>query len=180
MSRVAEGDPEAFEAIYDRHHADAFRVAMRITRRRGTAEEVTQDAFLCLWRTAGRYDPDLGSLRGWLLTIVHNRSVDGLRSGARHERRVALEGAVTDHLEAPSRADEAVVEIDEARRARRLLDALPDPQREAIELAYFGGLTHVEIAKRAGVPLGTVKGRMRLGLEKLAPLAASEGMAATV
>jgi len=178
MARVADGDPRAFEAIYDRYHSDAFRVALRITRRRGTAEEALQDAFLYLWRTARRYDSKRGTLRTWLMAIIHSRSIDALRRGARHDRQVALDGDVVDRLEAPSRADEQVVDLDEARRARALLTTLPDSQREAIELSYFGGLTQLEIAGHADVPLGTVKGRMRLGLEKLAPLAAGEGMAA--
>jgi RNA polymerase sigma-70 factor (ECF subfamily) len=179
MARVAAGDSRAFEEIYDRHHVDAFSLAFRITRRRSAAEEALQDAFLYLWRTARRYNPERGTLRTWLMAIIHNRSIDALRRGARHDRQVALDGDVVDRLEAPDRADDQVADLDEARRARELLTTLPDSQREAIELSFFGGLTQLEIAGHANVPLGTVKGRMRLGLEKLAPLAADEGMAAS-
>ena len=176
---VAEGEVAAFEALYDRHRAQAYGLAMRVTRRPGLAEEVTQDAFLNLWRKADQFDPARGSLGSWLLTFVRHRAIDSLRSGARAERNVELETAA-DRLEAPERTDEEVAAREASRSARRLVNELPTDQREVIELAYFGGLTQGEIAARVGVPLGTVKGRSRLALEKLrrsataeSPLAAS-------
>lgn len=166
VTRVADGDARAFEALYDRYRAPAFGLALRLTGRAGIAEEVTQDAFLNLWRRASRYDPSRGSLGTWLLTFVRHRAIDALRSGARRERNVDL-GSVAEHLEAPQRTDDQVARHEDSCTARRLMGELPSAQREVIELAYFGGLTQGEIAAEVGVPLGTVKGRSRLALEKL-------------
>lgn len=181
MIRVANGDARAFEAIYDRHRAQAFGLAVRVTGRRSTAEEVTQDAFLSLWRCARDYQPGRASLKTWLLTLVRNRGIDSLRSQSRHEGTVDLDSPVAGHLEAAERTPEQVTQMEESRHARLLLGELPAAQREVIELAYFGGLSQVEIAGKVGVPLGTVKGRARLALEKLResvetePLLASTG-----
>ena len=166
VARVASGDVRAFEALYDRYRAQAFGLAVRLTRRLGVAEEVTQDAFLTLWRKASHYDPARGSVATWLLTFVRHRAIDSLRSGARGEHNVELESAA-DRLEAPERTDEAVAGLEESRTTRRLVKELPSDQREVIELAYFAGLTQGEIAAEVGVPLGTVKGRSRRALEKL-------------
>ena len=166
VARVADGDVRAFETLYDRHRAQAFGLAVRLTGRRGSAEEVTQDAFLGLWRKAGNYDPGRGSVRAWLLTFVRYRAIDSLRSGARRERNVDLDSAA-ERLEAPDRTDDVVEGREESRHARRLVKELPADQREVIELAYFGGMTQGEIAAKVGIPLGTVKGRSRLALEKL-------------
>ena len=179
VARVANGEVRAFELLYDRYRAQAFGLALRLTRRPGTAEEVTQDAFLSLWRKAGHYDPRRGSLPTWLLTFVRHRAIDSLRSGARRERDVELDGAA-DRLEARDRTDDVVAAREASRDARRLVEELPADQREVIELAYFRGMTQGEIAAEVGIPLGTVKGRSRLALEKLrrsvtteSPLAAS-------
>jgi len=166
MARVAKGDARAFEALYDRYRSRAFGLAMRLTRQPTLAEEVTQDAFLNLWRNAGRYDLARGSLSSWLLALVRHRAIDALRSGARRQGDVELEGAA-ERLEDSERTDEEVARREESRSARRLLQDLPTDQREVIELAYFGGMTQGEIAAKVGVPLGTVKGRSRLALEKL-------------
>ena len=166
LAHVADGDVAAFEALYDRYRAQAFGLAVRMTRRPGVAEEVTQDAFLTLWRKASHYDPARGSLATWLLTFVRHRAIDSLRSSARREHDVELESAA-DRLEAPERTHEEVTRRERSQTARRLVDDLPSDQREVIELAYFGGLTQGEIATEVGVPLGTVKGRSRLALEKL-------------
>jgi RNA polymerase sigma-70 factor (ECF subfamily) len=179
IARVADGDLRAFETLYDRYRAQAFGLAVRLTGRRGTAEEVTQDAFLSLWRKASHYDPRRGSVGPWLLTFVRHRAIDSLRSGARRERTVELDSAA-ERLEAPDRTDDVVEGREESRDARRLVKELPADQRQVIELAYFGGMTQGEIAAKVGIPLGTVKGRSRLALEKLrrsvateSPLAAS-------
>ena len=166
MARVAKGDARAFEALYDRYRSRAFGLAMRLTRQPTLAEEVTQDAFLNLWRNARRYDLTRGSLSSWLLALVRHRAIDALRSGARRQGDVELEGAA-ERLEDSERTDEEVARREESRSARRLLQDLPTDQREVIELAYFGGMTQGEIAAKVGVPLGTVKGRSRLALEKL-------------
>ncbi len=179
VARVADGDVRAFETLYDRYRAQAFGLAVRLTGRRGTAEEVTQDAFLTLWRKASHYDPRRGNVGPWLLTFVRHRAIDSLRSGARRERTVELDSAA-ERLEAPDRTDDLVAAREQSRDAQRLVKELPAEQREVIELAYFGGMTQGEIAAKVGIPIGTVKGRSRLALDKLrrsvgseSPLAAS-------
>jgi RNA polymerase sigma-70 factor, ECF subfamily len=164
---IAEGDVGAFEVIYDRYRAQAFGLALKVTRRRGVAEEVTQDAFLNLWRGAHRFDPSRGRLETWLLSVVRYRALDALRRGARHERNAWLDDSLVERLESRERTDERVQDREQAGHARRLIDELPADQREVIELAYFGGFTQSEIATKMGVPIGTVKGRSRLALEKL-------------
>lgn len=180
MLRVANGDARAFEAIYDRHRAQAFGLAVRVTGRRSTAEEVTQDAFLSLWRSARDYQPGRASLKTWLLTLVRNRGIDSLRSQVRHEGTVDLDSPVAGHLEAAERTAEQVTQMEESRHARLLLGDLPAAQREVIELAYFGGLSQVEIAGKVGIPLGTVKGRARLALEKLRQSVETESLLASI
>jgi RNA polymerase sigma-70 factor (ECF subfamily) len=165
--RVVDGDVRAFEVIYDRHIAQAFGLAMRITGRRRAAEEATQDAFLSLWRTAGSYDENRGTLKTWLLSVVHNRCIDWLRCEARHDRDVEIDDARVGRLEASERTEEQVATGEEARHARRLLINLPADQRQVIELAYFKGLTQTEIAAKVGIPLSTVKGRKRLALIRM-------------
>jgi len=165
--RVADGDVRAFEAIYDRHSAQVFGLAMRVTSRHRAAEEATQDAFLNLWRTADRYDPSRGTLMAWLLAVVRNRSIDWLRREARHALDLENDDALLGRLEAPDRTDDQAVTRERARHARQLLVSIPPEQRQVIELAYFKGLTQTEIAVKIGIPLGTVKGRKRLGLTKM-------------
>jgi RNA polymerase sigma-70 factor (ECF subfamily) len=167
VARVVDGDVRAFEAIYDRYSAQVFGVAMAVTGRRRAAEEATQDAFLSLWRTADRYNTDRGTLKTWLLAMVRNRSIDWLRREARHDRGLEIDDALLGRLEAAERTDEQVAAREESRHARQLLISLPTKQRQVIELAYFKGLTHTEIAAEVGIPLGTVKGRQRLALAKM-------------
>ncbi len=167
MRRVATGDARAFEVIYDRHSAQAFGLAMRVTGRRGAAEEATQDAFLGLWRAAPRYDTSRGTLKTWLLSMTRNRSIDCLRRDAPHNRYLEIDDALGERLEAAERTEEQVAAREESRHARQLLLSLPSEQRQVIELAYFKGLTQTEIAEKVGAPLGTVKGRQRLALKKL-------------
>ncbi|GAC1326418.1 MAG: sigma-70 family RNA polymerase sigma factor [Thermoleophilaceae bacterium] len=167
MALTAAGRTDAFEAVYDRYRSQAFGMALRMTRRMGAAEEVTQEAFLGLWRSAGAYDPLRGSLLTWLLTLVRHRAIDALRRSSAHERSLPLDPTLAERVEAPERTDEQVAQGDARRRLRGLLAALPGEQRVAVELAYFRGLSNSEIATRLGVPLGTVKGRLRLALIKL-------------
>ncbi len=174
MTRVASGDLCAFEAIYDRHRAVAYGLAVRVTGHSSTAEEVTQDAFMTLWRGARDYDATRASVRTWLLTLVRNKGIDSLRSQARHIRTVELDGAVAERLAAAERTDEQVTQIEESHHVRLLLGGLPAEQREVVELAYFYALTQNEIAAKVGIPLGTVKGRLRLALEKLRVSVATE------
>jgi RNA polymerase sigma-70 factor, ECF subfamily len=167
MQLVADGNPRAFELIYDRHGGAAFSLAYRMLGNRVTAEDTTQEAFLSIWRSRVRYDRSRGSVRTWVLGIVHHRAIDALRRGGVHDRRQEpIEGA-EERFEAPERTEVEVARRDEAAGVRRALDTLPDDQRRTIELAYFGGFSHSEIAELLDEPVGTVKGRMRLGLDKL-------------
>jgi RNA polymerase sigma-70 factor (ECF subfamily) len=167
MQLVAAGEPRAFEVIYERHSTAAFSLAYRICGVRATAEEVAQEAFLAIWRSGARYDRARGSVRTWLLGVVHNRSIDTIRRTTTHERRRAADEQAADWIEAPERTEVEVARREEARSVRVLLDELPAEQRRVVELAYFGGFTHEQIAQMLGAPLGTVKGRMRLALEKM-------------
>jgi RNA polymerase sigma-70 factor, ECF subfamily len=167
MELVAGGDAHAFEAIYDRHGGPAFSLAYRMVGNRVIAEDITQEAFLSIWRSRLRYRRERGSVRSWVLGIVHHRGIDALRRNLVHERRRASAEGIEERHEAPDRTDLEVVRRDEARSVRAAIDELPDQQSKVIELAYFGGFTHSEIASMLDTPIGTVKGRMRLGLEKL-------------
>jgi RNA polymerase sigma-70 factor (ECF subfamily) len=167
MGLVARNDADAFEVVLERHSDAAFSLAYRICGRRSIAEDVAQEAFLAVWRSATRYDRTRGSVRTWALGIVHNRAIDALRRSGAHDRRRASDEGIEETLEAPERTDTQAIENATAQEIREALGELPDEQRRTIELAYFGGFTHVEIASMLDTPVGTVKGRMRLGLQKL-------------
>jgi RNA polymerase sigma-70 factor (ECF subfamily) len=167
MRQVAAGEIGGLEVLYDRYHAAAYALALRITTENGLAEDVVQDSFLGLWRNAGRYSEMKGSVRGWLLSIVRHRAIDALRRN-RGGVRIGDDGEDTTPaaLTLPDIWPEVAGRLD-ADQIRQALRHLPEAQREAIELAYFDGLTQREIATRTGAPLGTVKSRMRLGLVTL-------------
>jgi RNA polymerase sigma-70 factor (ECF subfamily) len=167
MQLVCDGDPAAFETVYDRHGGAAFSLAYRIVGNRPAAEDAVQEAFLSIWRSRLRYDAQRGSVRSWVLGIVHNRTIDALRRNLVHERRRTTAEGIEERYEAPERTEAEVARRDEARSVRAALATLPGDQERVIELAYFGGFTHTQIAEMLGEPIGTVKGRMRLGLEKL-------------
>lgn len=167
MQLVAGGDARAFEVVYERHSTAVFSLAYRICGVRTAAEEIAQEAFLAIWRSGARYDRARGSVRTWLLGVVHNRAIDALRRTTVHQRHQTSDEQAAERLEAPERTDAEVARREEARSMRALLDELPDEQRRVIELAYFGGFTHDQIAQMLDLPLGTVKGRMRLALEKM-------------
>jgi RNA polymerase sigma-70 factor (ECF subfamily) len=167
MQLVGEGNPRAFELLFDRHGGAAFSLAYRMVGDRVAAEDISQEAFLSIWRSRMRYDSGRGSVRTWVLGIVHNRAIDALRRGASYERRREdLEG-VEERFEAPERTDVEAARREEAGNVRSALDTLPIDQRRTIELAYFGGFSHSQIAELLDEPIGTIKGRMRLGLGKL-------------
>jgi RNA polymerase sigma-70 factor (ECF subfamily) len=167
MQLVRENDAAAFAVVYERHCDAAFSLAFRMCGKRGVAEDVVQEAFLSLWRSGSRYDHMRGSLRTWVLGIVHNRAIDALRRGVIQDRgRVSDEG-IEERVEAPERTEEEVGRRDEAREIRAALEELPPDQSRVIELAYYGGFTHSEIASMLDTPVGTIKGRMRLGLKKM-------------
>ena len=166
IRRVGDQDDAALLALYDRYNRQAFGLAFRILGDAANAEEVVQDAFLSLWRNAKSFDTARGGVRTWLLTIVHNRSIDRIRAARSRATGVDLEvadyaGMTTDPW------DEVTDRLDGA-QVRSAVADLPPDQRAAIEMAYFQGFTHHEIADRTGIPLGTIKGRLRLGLRKLA------------
>lgn len=167
MRLVASADPGAFEIVYDRHAQAVYGLAYRIAGSRALADDICQEAFLALWRSAERYDARLGSVRSWLLTITHHRAIDQLRRATRHEERRASDEGVAERVAAPDATDEEALRRHEAETTRTLLDDLPEDQRRVIELAFYSGYSHSEIAGLLALPLGTVKGRMRLGLEKL-------------
>jgi RNA polymerase sigma-70 factor, ECF subfamily len=167
MGLVQSGNADAFEVIYDRHCDAAYSLAYRMCGRRVNAEDVLQDAFLAVWRTAVRYECNRGSVRNWVLRIVHNRAVDALRRGVVRERRAFHEDGIVERLEGPGSTEEDVVDRERSREVRGALDGLPREQSRVVELAYYGGFTHTEIASMLEMPVGTVKGRMRLALAKL-------------
>lgn len=165
MQLVRRGDADAFAIVYERHAGAAYSLAYRMMGSRAAAEDVAQDAFLSAWRTAGAYDATRGSVRSWLLGVVHHRAIDALRRG-RVRARVDDENAAA-RIPGGERTEVEAARREESRTVRRALEALPGEQAAVIELAYFGGFTHTEIAAIVHAPVGTVKGRMRLGLRKL-------------
>ncbi len=167
MTLVEQGRADAFETVYDRHSSAAFSLAYRICGTRGAAEDATQEAFLSIWRGGGRYLRERGSVRTWILGIVHHRSIDSLRRNLVHDRRRASDEGLEERFEGRELTDVEAARRDEARKVRDALEELPAEQSKVIELAYFGGFTHTEIAELLDTPIGTVKGRMRLGLEKM-------------
>jgi RNA polymerase sigma-70 factor (ECF subfamily) len=171
VAAVARGEQPALLALYDRHGGVAYSLAYRILGDSGAAEEAVQDAYLRLWRRASIFDAARGSARSWLLTIVHHCAIDLLRRRAGAPPVVAGLDEMADRRSVPDAWSEVSGRI-ESDRVRTAVETLPGEQRRAIEMAFFDGLTHREIAERDGLPLGTVKGRLRLGLKRLAGLLA--------
>jgi len=167
MPLVERREPAAFEIVFDRHGGAAYSLAYRIVGDRARAEDITQEAFLSLWRSGARYDRARGSVRTWLLGIVRNRAIDLLRRDVLEAPRLAFEEEMAERRLSREETDEEALRRDAARQVRGALKELPADQLRVVELAYFGGMTHSEIAEMLGMPLGTVKGRMRLGLEKI-------------
>jgi RNA polymerase sigma-70 factor (ECF subfamily) len=175
MALVEGGDSGAFAALYDRHGRAAYSLAYRMAGERQAAEDLVQDAFLDVWRAAGSYRAERGSVRTWVLTIVHNRGIDQIRSAA-SRRRVQDRVEATSSLSQPSEAFSEAWRNSQRTQVRKALKDLPAAQLQVLELAYFSGYTHTEIADLLGLPLGTVKGRMRLGLKKIRAYFDSRGM----
>jgi RNA polymerase sigma-70 factor (ECF subfamily) len=166
ISLVGDGDAEAFALLYDRHSRAAYSLAYRLMNGRQAAEDLVQESFIKVWRSADGYRVGRGSVRTWLLSIVRNRAIDQIRSRATRSRR-------REKVEASAPTSEPNEAFAETWRnfkgdlVRRALEELPHEQRKVLALSHFSELTHMEIAERLRLPLGTVKGRLRLGLEKL-------------
>lgn len=167
MGLVADLDAGAFEVLYDRHAAAVYGLCHRIVCSAALADDVCQEAFLSVWRCGGRYDRRLGSVRSWILSITHNRAIDQLRRSRRHEDRQVQDDALAERMPGGDSTDGEALRRIEADAACRALGCLPAEQRAVIELSFYSGYSHTEIADTLDVPLGTVKGRMRLALEKL-------------
>ena len=168
MAVVDRKDPSAFEVLYDRHGGAAYSLAYRIVGDPSLAEDVTQEAFISVWRSGARFDAARGSLRSWTLSIVRNRAIDALRRSAGSAPKLDFDDeAALEARPSGDLTDAEAIRRETASRVRGALQELPQEQSEVIGLAYFGGFSHSEIAEMLGMPLGTVKGRMRLGLEKI-------------
>jgi RNA polymerase sigma-70 factor (ECF subfamily) len=175
MAAIQARDDAALATFYDRYGRLAFGLAYRILGERGAAEDVVQETFLNVWRRAGGFELGRGSARSWLMSIVHNLAIDRRRG---RQRRVWTDVALDD-VDAVLESDEedtfaVVSQSIEAERVQVVLQKLPEEQRQAIVLAYFNGLTHQEIAEQTGIPLGTIKSRMRLGLRRMRTLLGDE------
>jgi RNA polymerase sigma-70 factor (ECF subfamily) len=166
LKACGKGDEGAFAQLYDATSSRVVGLAIRVVRDKAQAEEVAQEAFVDIWKNSGRFDPAKGSPLGWLLTIVHRKAVDRVRSAEASTRRDTSYHQQNQHIEHDSTAEAAQASM-EARRVRGALLTLTPVQREALELAYFGGYTHTEVATMLDLPVGTAKTRIRDGLIRL-------------
>ncbi|MFE7549476.1 ECF RNA polymerase sigma factor SigK [Streptomyces gardneri] len=166
LLRAADGDREAFAGVYDALARTVMGLACRILRDAGQAEEVTQDVMIEVWRTADRFRPDLGTAKAWVLTLTHRRAVDRVRAAQTSRDREVRAGMLSPDRDV-DQVVEAVERSDERRRVHHCLEALERLQRVPLVLAYYQGMTYLEVARSLSTPEGTVKSRMRKGLEKL-------------
>src|SRR5919112_5293690 len=166
ISLVEADDADAFATLYERHSHAAFSLAYRMMGEKQAAEDLAQDAFLKLWRSATSFRPERGSVRTWILSIVHNRGIDQLRSQA-SRRRTQEKIEASAPRSQPSEAFAETWRNSQREQVREALGTLPPEQLKILELAYFSGYTHVQISELVDVPLGTIKGRRRLGLKKM-------------
>ncbi len=166
LRQASQGDEGAFAQLYDAVSARLFGLVVRVIRDRAQSEEVSQEAFLEIWRTASRFDEDRGSALSWMMTIAHRKAVDRVRSAEASGRRDNRYHDANHDVEYDTTADAAHSSL-EAERVRRALQTLTPAQRSALELAYFGGYTHSEVATMLNLPLGTAKTRIRDGLIRL-------------
>lgn len=173
LPRIAAGDLEAFATLYDRYGATVYGFCLRLLRERGAAEDATQEVFLKLWRAAAGFDPMRGTLRSWLLAITHRECLDRLRARRPETPADPTEWEIADPGAGPVEEAERAAEAGGVRQA---LAGLQADQRRALALMYYGGYSQSEIATQLGVPLGTIKGRVRLGLQALRRTMAPEGV----
>jgi RNA polymerase sigma-70 factor (ECF subfamily) len=168
MPLIGRQDALAFEVFYDRHAGAAYSLAYRIVGGRTAAEDVTQEALLSIWRSGARYDRARGSVRSWTLGIVRNRAIDMLRKESGRSPKLATGGdEILERRAAEELTDTEALRRETAQEVRGAIKELPDDQSRVIELAYYGGFSHSEIAEMLNEPLGTIKGRMRLGMDKI-------------
>ncbi|SRR6266700_4334592 len=178
ISAICKGEEYAIEMLYERYHRYAYALAYRILRDPVAAEDIVQDAFLSIWRKASSYQMQHGSVHSWLQAIVHHRAIDKVRAAVHRDHQWTSLQA-DDEQDLPSEQSdvwEQAWQGEQRRIIRAVLDQIPTEQRMVIELAYFGGYTHAEISEQWHIPLGTVKGRMRLGLQKMKALLAEQGL----
>jgi RNA polymerase sigma-70 factor (ECF subfamily) len=176
ISLVESGDTEALAGLYDRHGRSAYSLAYRMMGDRQAAEDLVQDSFIKVWRSAKSYRAGRGSVRTWILSITHNRGIDHIRSTASRRRtqdRVEMTTETTQQSEAFSET----WRNSQRSQVQEALKTLPEEQLKILELAYFSGYTHAEIAEMLDLPLGTVKGRMRLGMKKIKSFFDAQGVA---
>lgn len=176
ISLVERKDSQAFAVLYDRHSRVAFSLAYRLMGERQAAEDLVQEVYLRVWRSTGSYRAERGSVRTWILSIVHHRGVDLLRSSS-SRRRTQDKVESSAETTQPSEAFSEAWRNSQRDQVRQALNTLPAEQLKILELAYFSGYTHVEISELLDLPLGTVKGRMRLGMKKIKEYFDSQGMA---
>ena len=178
ISAICKGEESAIEVLYERYHRYAYALAYRILRDQVTSEDIVQDAFLSVWRKASSYQAQNGSVQNWIQAIVRNRAIDKIRSSAHREYQwtpLQVENEQDPPSEEPTVWEQAW-QSEQHRIIHEVMEYIPDEQRMVIELAYFQGLTHAEISEQYHIPLGTVKGRMRLGLQKMKALLAERGL----
>ena len=178
MAAIANGSESALELLYERYNRYAFSLAYRMLHDATAAEDIVQEAFLALWRKADTYQQQHGSVRGWLQAIVHHRAIDKIRASAHRDQQYTPLQADKEQDPASTEPEpwEQAWHGEQSRLIRAALDQIPAEQRQVIELAYFGGYTHAEISEQWNIPLGTVKGRMRLGLQKLKQILQNDGI----
>lgn len=170
IRRVADGDGDGFQELFRRHASTTLGLLVKVLKRRDEAEEVLQDVFLEVWNRAGRYDASRASVRGWILLRARSRAIDRIRSRkarAEREREAHASQVRREGLDVQPVGTSRLEREERSRKVDSALDRLPEPQRQALEMAFFGGLTQAQIAERVGAPLGTIKSRVLLGMKKL-------------
>ena len=178
ISAISKGEESAIETLYERYHGYAYALAYRILHDPLASEDIVQDAFLSIWRKASSYQAQNGSVQSWIQAIVRHRAIDKIRASAHRDYQWTPLQADNEQDPPSEEPDvwEQAWQSEQHRIIHEVMEQIPGEQRMVIELAYFGGLTHVEISEQYQIPLGTVKGRMRLGLQKMKALLAERGL----
>jgi len=167
LARIARGDQLAFAELYDRHARLVFSLALRILQERADAEDIVQEVFAQVWSQAGRYDASRGAVAAWMLMLTRSRAIDRLRARRARPETASESNTAESVVDSAARQDLELLSAEQVTRLQRALKELPDAQRTALELAYYEGLTHAEVAARLSEPLGTVKTRIRQAVIKL-------------